>query len=144
MVAALLTVILFTAEPFGPGDHTRTIQAGELERSYLVHIPEKYDPKKPAPIVLVLHGAGTNAQIMVPFCELNRKSDEAGFIAVYPNGTGTAQIFLTWNAGGLRGQMSEGKADDGTGFFFFPADEKDNNIRIFVIRSATEEVRRVS
>jgi polyhydroxybutyrate depolymerase len=43
---------------------------------------------------------------------MNEKSDEAGFIAVYPNGTGAADIFLTWNAGGLQGKMAEGKADD--------------------------------
>jgi polyhydroxybutyrate depolymerase len=102
----------WAAEATAPGDHTRTVQVGELERSYLVHIPEKYDPKTPTPVVLVFHGAGTNAQIMVPFCRMNEKSDEAGFIAVYPNGTGAAGIFLTWNAGGLHGKMAEGKADD--------------------------------
>jgi hypothetical protein len=29
----------------------------------------------------------------------------------------------------------------GSGFFFFPVDEQDNNIRIFVIRSSVKEVR---
>ena len=31
---------------------------------------------------------------MVPFCAMNEKSDEAGFIAVYPNGTGAAGYIL--------------------------------------------------
>jgi polyhydroxybutyrate depolymerase len=99
-------------EPLGPGDHTRTVQLSELERSYLVHVPKKYKSETRTPVVLVFHGAGTNARMMVPFCQMNKKSDEAGFITVYPHGTGAAGIFLTWNAGGVHGRMAEGKADD--------------------------------
>ena len=33
-------------------------------------------------------------------------------IAVYPTGTGSAGVFLTWNAGGLPERMSRGKPDD--------------------------------
>ena len=42
------------------------------------------------------------------------------------------------------GYLGEG-AEDGAnvGFFFFPADEDDNNIRIYVIRSALRELERV-
>jgi polyhydroxybutyrate depolymerase len=83
--------------PLKPGDHTRTLRIDGLSRSYLVHVPPQYDPKNRTPVVLVLHGAGTNGQITVPFCGLNKKSDEAGFIAVYPNGTGLAGLMLTWN-----------------------------------------------
>ena len=42
------------------------------------------------------------------------------------------------------GVLGEGADEDGTGFFFFPADEEDNNIRILVIRSALEELRLMS
>jgi hypothetical protein len=38
----------------------------------------------------------------------------------------------------------DGRADDGTGFFLIPADKNDNNVRIFVIRSAMKEIRFVS
>lgn len=48
----------------------------------------EYDSGKPTPIVLIFHGAGTNSDITVPFTVLNMKSDEAGFIPVYSNGTG--------------------------------------------------------
>jgi polyhydroxybutyrate depolymerase len=111
MHVLLITLALLAADPISPGDHMRTIEVDGRSRSYLVHVPESYKTT-PTPIVLVFHGAGTNAQIMVPFCEMNKKSDEAGFIAVYPNGTGAAGISLTWNAGGLHGRMAEGKADD--------------------------------
>ena len=99
------------AEPLGTGDHTRTLMMGEQKRTYLVHIPKDYDPKKPAPVVLALHGAAMNGSMMVWFSGLNMKSDEAGFIVVFPSGAGTGP-FLTWNAGGFKGKMAEGRADD--------------------------------
>ena len=95
----------------GPGDHTRTLPVGGRTRSYLVHVPKGYDPKTPAPVVLALHGAAMNGPLMAAFCGMNAKADEAGFIAVYPSGTGTGP-FLTWNAGGFRGRMAEGQPDD--------------------------------
>ena len=103
MLAALATTL-----SFGPGDHVRPLKIGDASRSYLVHVPPKYDAKHPTPIVLVLHGAGTNGLITASFTGMNKKADEAGFIAVYPNGTGLAGLMLTWNAGGFRGN----KADD--------------------------------
>lgn len=113
MISFLLLAAFGLAEPepLGPGDHTRTLTIGEQKRTYLVHIPKSYDGKKPTPVVLALHGAGMNGSMMVWFSGLNKKSDDAGFIVVYPSGTG-AGPFLTWNAGGLRGKMAEGRADD--------------------------------
>ena len=95
----------------GPGDHTRTLMMGEQERTYLVHIPQSYDPNKPSPVVLALHGAAMNGPVMVWFSGLNKKSEEAGFIVVYPSGTGSGP-FLVWNAGGFNRKRSEGKPDD--------------------------------
>ena len=95
------------SDPLGPGDHTRTLMMGEQKRTYLVHVPKDYDPKKPTPVVLALHGAAMNGPMMVWFCGLNKKSDEAGFIVVYPSG-----LSLIWNAGGFTGKMAEGKPDD--------------------------------
>jgi polyhydroxybutyrate depolymerase len=98
-------------EALGPGDHTRTLLNGDQKRAYLIHVPKEYDPKKPAPVILALHGAAMDGSMMVWFSGLNKKSDEAGFIVVYPSGTGVGP-FRTWNAGGFSGKMAEGKADD--------------------------------
>ena len=98
-------------DPLGPGDHTRTLMMGDQKRTYLVHVPKGYDSKKPTPVVLALHGAAMDGSMMVWFSGLNKKSDEAGFIVVYPSGTGVGP-FRTWNAGGFKGKMAEGKADD--------------------------------
>lgn len=42
------------------------------------------------------------------------------------------------------GILGEGADEDGPGFYLFPVDKRDNNIRIFVIRSAMKELRPVS
>ena len=110
--AVLVALAAFlAADPLGPGDHTRTLTVDERERSDSIHIPPKYDPTTPNPVVLILHGAGTNDRITVQFTGMNSKSDEAGFVAVYPNGTGVG-FFQTWNAGGLTGRMAQGRPDD--------------------------------
>ena len=92
------------------GDHSRSIEVDGRKRSYLVHVPDRYDSRTPTPVILVLHGAGTNARIMVPFCGMNEKSDEAGFITVYPNGTGAAGILLDMELRWPSGKDGRGKA----------------------------------
>ena len=99
-------------EALGPGDHTRTLQGDGWQRSYLVHVPPQYDPKKPTPVVLVFHGGGSNAEQMVRFCGLNEKADQEGFIAVYPQGTGRFKRLLTWNGGNCCGYAQSNKVDD--------------------------------
>jgi polyhydroxybutyrate depolymerase len=108
-VASLLVAVLLTAQPIlKPGDHTRNLKVSGRDRSYFVHIPKKSDGKTPMPVVLALHGAAMNGPMMTAFCGLNKKADEAGFIAVYPSGTGMG-IFLVWNAGG---RTCKDRADD--------------------------------
>jgi polyhydroxybutyrate depolymerase len=108
---ALLLFAMAAPERLQPGDHTRFVTSGTLKRTYLVHVPKNIDPTKPAPVLLALHGAAMDGPMMVWFSGLNKKSEQEGFIVVYPSGTGTGR-FLTWNAGGLRGTMAQAKPDD--------------------------------
>ncbi len=124
----LVALAALAANPLAPGDHSRSLKVGELDRSYLVHVPPKHDARKPTPVVLVLHGAGTNGQIMVSFCGMNKKADEAGFVAVYPNGTGLARLMLTWNSGGFRG-VGDAKLDD-VGFIAKVLDDLATVVRV--------------
>src|SRR5438309_1727711 len=75
-------------EPLGPGDHTRTITVDGLKRKHLIHVPPKYDAKKPTAVVLALHGATMDDDQMVRFTGLSDTADKHNFIVVYPNGTG--------------------------------------------------------
>ncbi|NUQ63801.1 MAG: prolyl oligopeptidase family serine peptidase [Pirellulales bacterium] len=67
---------------------------------------------KPMPVVLALHGAGTNGPIMAVSSGLSSKADQAGFLAVYPNGTGKGNVFLVWNSGGFHGPNADKLPDD--------------------------------
>ena len=98
--SSLVAALLITQATLTPGNHTRTLKVGGQNRSYLVHVPAKYDGKTPVPVVLALHGAAMNGPMMAVFCGLNPKADAAGFIAVYPSGTGAGPLLL-WNAGGF-------------------------------------------
>lgn len=114
MNLAGLSLIILTGlniRTLDSGDHSRTLTVDGRERSFLLHLPESYDAMSPTPVVLILHGAGTDADITVPFTGMNAKSDEAGFIAVYPNGTGRKPL-LTWNAGGSIERFRKDPADD--------------------------------
>ena len=96
-----------------PGDHTRTLRVGELERRYRVYVPKNYDASKAAPVVVVYHGGGGNPESMIRLTGMNAKADEAGFLVVYPFGTGKlANTLLTFNGGECCGYAMQNKVDD--------------------------------
>ncbi len=104
--------LMATSTDLTPGDHTRTIDVDRRTRIYLVHVPPKYDPKKPTPVVLSFHGGASNAEMMVRFCGLNDTADKHGFITVYPSGTGRLKAALTWNGGSCCGYAMQEQVDD--------------------------------
>jgi polyhydroxybutyrate depolymerase len=89
----------------------RSLVVGGLQRSYVVHAPKGHDQATPLPVVLALHGATMNGPMMAWFSDLNHKADEAGFLAVYPNGTGTRSSF-TWNGGNCCGSAMQNRVND--------------------------------
>lgn len=110
-VCASVTIAQERTERLGSGDHVRSIESGGRKRQYIVHVPPKYEPERPAPVVLALHGAAMSGAMMVKFTGLNETADREGFIVVYPNGNGSGS-FLTWNAGGFSARMAENRPDD--------------------------------
>jgi polyhydroxybutyrate depolymerase len=101
-----------TAALLGPGIHGRALVVDGRPRSYLVHVPPGYDPKKPTPVVLAFHGAFMNGMSMASFSGLSKKADQAGFIVVYPNGLGFAEAFLFFNAWATPGGPGKDPPDD--------------------------------
>ncbi|MFM8705692.1 MAG: alpha/beta hydrolase family esterase, partial [Planctomycetia bacterium] len=100
-----ILLMLLAGEPAAlqPGDHARSLEVEGGERSYLVHVHPGYDPAAPTPVVLAFPGGGANAENMVAFSWLNEKADQAGFIVVYPEGSGRLGRMLTFNAGNCCG-----------------------------------------
>lgn len=106
----LMTAVLW-GPSLGPGDHQRKLVVDGRSRNYLVHVPQQYDPQRPTPVVIALHGGGVNAAFTVATSGLNRKADRDGFVVVYPEGTGFGP-FLTWNAGGVTGWFGAAQPND--------------------------------
>lgn len=100
------------ADDLRPGDQTRSIEFAGRARTYIAHVPPAYDGKRPLPLVLAFHGGGSNAAGMVRFCGLNDKADQAGFIVVYPNGSGPTDRIFTWNGGNCCGYAMQHDVDD--------------------------------
>jgi polyhydroxybutyrate depolymerase len=113
MVSAVLYLLIavLAAEPLGPGDFRRSLTVDGTTRSYLMHVPPRYEAPRPTPLVLSLHGACSDATMQIHFTGLNKKADDAGFIVVYPNGTGAGPV-LFWNAGLARFEAAKKMPDD--------------------------------
>ena len=76
------------------------VSSGE-ERKYLIHVPESYDPAKPTPLVISMHGAAAWPAQQRDTSRWNLLADEQGFIVVYPSGTGTPRIWHVDQGNGL-------------------------------------------
>jgi predicted esterase len=82
------------ARPMQP--HLKSVPIGlqslslDSDRDALLYVPKNYQVDKPAPLVLMLHGAGGNANAgLAPFL---RQADEAGLILLAP-----ASHLKTWD-----------------------------------------------
>jgi len=82
-----------------PGNYSFTVKHDGGERSYLVHMPPQAAEGAPVPVVLNLHGAGSNGKQQEKYSQMDAAADRDGFIAVYPNGSSRFSDHLTWNAG---------------------------------------------
>jgi polyhydroxybutyrate depolymerase len=95
-----------------PGEHLRSLRVHDRDRNYYLYIPSGHGARKPLPVILAFHGATSNARLMRKFCGLNEKAEEAGFVAVYPNGTGHSDAVLSWNGGVCCGYAKTYNVDD--------------------------------
>lgn len=88
-----------------------TLAVGPSSRTFLVHLPKNLTAANP-PLVIALHGGGTNGKTMERFSGLSDASERYGFVVVYPNGSGRLNGFLTWNAGNCCGYAEKHAIDD--------------------------------
>jgi polyhydroxybutyrate depolymerase len=99
----------------GPGDYRFSFVHDGIAREYLVHVPKSYRAA-PTPMLIALHGGGGNADSQADDSNygLIGKSEQAGFIAVFPNGYSRlpSGVFATWNAGACCGAAQRDGADD--------------------------------
>lgn len=88
------------ARPHAAGDEDASIESGGLTRTYILRVPPSYDGARRLPLVLNLHGYGSNARQQAVYSGLPAKGDKEGFIVVTPDGAGDPQ---RWSYPGLGG-----------------------------------------
>ena len=63
-----------------------SIVSSNEKREYLLYVPQSYDPARPTPLVITLHGGALWPAVQKDISQWNRLADSHGFIVVYPAG----------------------------------------------------------
>lgn len=95
----ILVVVFFTTKGFAQETINGTIQHDDLERSYILYVPENYDGLDEVPLVFNFHGYSSNASQQMNYGDFRALSNEHGFIIVHPQGELLAGL-THWNVGG--------------------------------------------
>ena len=95
-VKMLAGLNLISSPVIAGNDQRTSIIHDDLKRTFNIHVPSFYDNSKQYPLVLALHGRGSNGLGMILLSRrgFNNLADRDGFIMVYPDG-----IELNWNDG---------------------------------------------
>ncbi len=80
---------------------TGSFMHGGQTRTYRVHLPPGFNPSSSRPLVLNLHGLGSNGQQQELYTGFNNVADTANIVVVYPNALNGTSGIPEWNAYGL-------------------------------------------
>lgn len=80
--------------PLAPGNTTRTLEVGGLQRTFIVHVPESYTGTTRVPLVLDFHPLGGSGSQEQSGSGYQRVADEEGFLIAFADGIDNA-----WNIG---------------------------------------------
>ncbi len=107
-------VLLWAALIAGPGAAAglaaHTLAVDGRTRTYTVYVPSGYSGQQPAPVVVMLHGAGATGPGVIGETAWDRKAEQEGFLAVFPDAVrpdpASPPAYLTnpqlWNDGSDR------------------------------------------
>ena len=75
------------------GSQKRQVRTDDRTRTFISYVPQRLDPRRPAPLVLVFHGALMSGASMRDLTGFEQVAEQEGFIAVFPDGDADR----TWN-----------------------------------------------
>lgn len=87
------------------GDYTRKVKHNQYSRKWSVHLPKGFRKGTPVPLVIALHGMGSNGEQMEMLSGFSEISDREGFAVAYPEGNMRIWLFV--------GGLSPLKREDG-------------------------------
>lgn len=105
--------------PVLSGEYDRSLDHGDLTRTYKLRVPPAHDGRTERPLVIMLHGGSGSASNAAEHYGWREKADAEGFYAVFPDGVGALQ---TWNAVHCCGGSLRDGVDD-VGFIVALIDE---------------------
>ncbi len=70
----------------GEGQLGQWVHSGSYDRTYDLHVPDGAETGADRPLLIVLHGAGDTGRGFRARIAADARTDEAGFVAVYPDG----------------------------------------------------------
>ncbi|MDY6792087.1 MAG: PHB depolymerase family esterase [Thermodesulfobacteriota bacterium] len=121
LLALLICFLICSCTPALKPDHLKgglsythhlNIRYNGARRSYLLHVPALWEPSKPSPLVIVLHGAFETARSMEKQTGFSKLADKENFFVLYPNGIGIFGWLQHWNAGHCCGKAASDDVDD--------------------------------
>ena len=81
----------------GTADARPASAALVLARPYRFHVPVRYEPGKPTPLVILLHGYSASGESQDSYFQLTTLSDERTFLYAAPDGTLDSAGERFWN-----------------------------------------------
>ena len=82
------------------GKTNRTARVADLDRSYIVYLPEAVDPHEPIPLVFVHHGYSMSGESMFQITGYPELADQEHIALAFPDGQGGPDKFIApWNVG---------------------------------------------
>jgi len=77
-----------------------SITHDQIQRDYILYVPDNYTGNTPVPLILNFHGIGRSANHQMQYCDFRTIADSAGFLIVHPQGT-LFNGMTHWNIGGF-------------------------------------------
>lgn len=114
LVSTACTPTLPSRKKIKPGTYLKKVDITfrGSRRNYRIHIPAGFQSDRTYPLVLVIHGAFSNAKEFEQVSGFSALADEEDFIVAYPNGVGLFGYLQHWNGGHCCGMAAEKKLDD--------------------------------
>ena len=93
-VAACCLAMLLGAQVLWAQETKEKVTVDDVDRSFMVRLPQGYDPQHHYPVVILLHGMNQDADDMERLTRFGELADKNGVIAVYP-----FALHGRWNVG---------------------------------------------
>jgi polyhydroxybutyrate depolymerase len=122
MKRILLTTFFFACFAVANSQQIHSFVFDGIERTYRVHLPDNYDENLEYPLVINMHGLGSNSFEQEFYSEFDQVADTAGIVMAYPDG-----VDNQWNI------INDGGVDD-VGFISALIDTMAANYSIDLLR----------